>query len=1018
MPIDLATIFATTALGVLTRPAAKDAYGKLKRRLFGSKLEAETKHAFRQGWIALQAAIEESVVLRPLEEEELAGFARHTALAHASAQLLEAPFEEISTVDLHEAMAGLALPDATPEHYDRAWAQFHRGFQKGAAGNLGSYLRSLHRLRQETREEAKLDLLRQLVANTVLNGKEEASAAWSDQPVVQRYLRALWADLLPLQLMGLGRKDSRRQDVPLSAVYTALDATDRVQVVRTAASYEFRCSLPIDKEGQKALQYRLETEQQLAEQHIEYEEVYEVEESYSRSLSALEAVSLVPRMVFLGAAGSGKSTFARYLALCLAGEALGKQDANLESLNRVAQLRAEGEPDPDSRRLHWSHGSALPLFVELRKFVRDPSFPTEGEEGRGESLLAYLTDDSALREAIRKVLEGSGKAILILDGLDETPASEDSRERLRQVITSFARTYPDCRFLVTCRPYAYEPDSPWRLDGAGFEPSALAPLDASKVEAFVRCWYRSLELRGQVEMGGAERRALDLLHELRDGHTLEPLAERPLMLTMMVDLHASGGGRFEGGRAEIYEQTVTLLLDRWNELRDIPGARSVASHLGLGVRRLRHAIESLAFLAHGRQGGEENSATEITLGELWEELDAHRPASAATVDQRRVSDYLHQRSGILVGESPSRFRFPHRSFQEFLAACHLLRVEFPAKICSTVQSDPALWRETFLLAAARASQNPYLVWTILEAVIPFDSLSGPAKMDQSFKLANLCARAVQENRLWEDLEPQHEQKLERIRRWAERSLESGSLPPHDRAVSGQVLGILGDRRAGTTQVADGLPVISWVEVPDTELALSRYPITSAQYQTFVEAGGYSAPSPAIWCQEALAWLQDRKISGPYSGYPENFLLPNHPRVGVSFWEAKAFSAWLSESCGDLVGLPTEGEWAAGFNGLETRFDIKDTEALKKKSNVMGVLGETTAVGAFPESTTRDGLEDMVGNVWEWCDSNSAGGDYTRDIRGGGWLLGGRNRLQPLQDWYGPGARRWDVGFRLVRRPKA
>jgi predicted NACHT family NTPase len=424
----------------------------------------------------------------------------------------------------------------------------------------------------------------------------------------------------------------------------------------------------------------------------------------------------VPRLVLLGLPGSGKSSFARHLTLCLAGEVLGSEDANLKRL----------DPEDGDDFVPWPHGVLLPVFVELKKLVRSKAFPAEGKAGDGKHLLDYLAEVEGpeVGELVRKAFAEPGGGLLILDGLDETPAAEKCRERLRQVVTSFTRRYPEGRVLVTSRPYAYAQNSAWRLDGAGFEEATLAPFSDDQAKAYVDGWYRHLAFRGQVDPDQAERRAAALWHDVASTGYLRPLAERPLMLSMMADLHAAGGGRLRGGRAGIYEQSVELLLDRWNEIRAVEEGRSVGDLLGMNLDQLRRAVERLAFEVHRRRGaGEGGTAAEITESELLDALGQERSLEVP-VDERRVKDYLHQRSGILFAESPSVYRFPHRSYQEYLAACYLNR-RGPDALFAEVEAAPELWREVVLLAVGKvAPETPYLAWVLLEGLVKVSRLPG------------------------------------------------------------------------------------------------------------------------------------------------------------------------------------------------------------------------------------------------------------------------------------------------------
>ena len=97
--------------------------------------------------------------------------------------------------------------------------------------------------------------------------------------------------------------------------------------------------------------------------------------------------------------------------------------------------------------------------------------------------------------------------------------------------------------------------------------------------------------------------------------------------------------------------------------------------------------------------------------------------------------------GILVHQATKRLSFFHRSFQEYLAACHLTDDDFPAKLAELVRSDPNRWREVVLLAGAKAargsSQN---AWTLSEALCLAPPPDGPAPEATSVGVAGAKRR--------------------------------------------------------------------------------------------------------------------------------------------------------------------------------------------------------------------------------------------------------------------------------------
>lgn len=151
----------------------------------------------------------------------------------------------------------------------------------------------------------------------------------------------------------------------------------------------------------------------------------------------------------------------------------------------------------------------------------------------------------------------------------------------------------------------------------------------------------------------------------------------------------------------------------------------------------------------------------------------------------------------------------------------------------------------------------------------------------------------------------------------------------------------------------------------------RHPVTVAQYRAFVEATGAKMPEEPEW-----GWRDD------------------HPIVNVSWDEAGAYAAWAG------AALPTEAQWEKAARGEDGRWwpwgNIKDPGRSVNATNAQS----TRPVGCCPDGASPYGVEDMAGNVWEWCHA-AAPGVYdaavpanpsrrpapfpsTRVLRGGSW----------------------------------
>ncbi|MCE9532230.1 MAG: formylglycine-generating enzyme family protein [Planctomycetes bacterium] len=176
------------------------------------------------------------------------------------------------------------------------------------------------------------------------------------------------------------------------------------------------------------------------------------------------------------------------------------------------------------------------------------------------------------------------------------------------------------------------------------------------------------------------------------------------------------------------------------------------------------------------------------------------------------------------------------------------------------------------------------------------------------------------------------------------------------------------------------------------------------------------------------WKKDHRIEGA----EDAFNADDRPAASISWNDARAFCAWLSEQseekkAGRIYSLPTEAqwEWAARAGTITTRyfgdtdkgqadyswFNVTYTPNPKTESGIRG----RQPVGKLKPNAF--GLYDMLGNVWEWCEdrpSDPKTGE-TRDpvMRGGSWRSGAFHCTAVAHDPGDPNLRGDNIGFRVA-----
>ena len=759
-------------------------------------------------------------------------------------------------------------------------------------------------------------------------------------------------------------------------------------------------------------------------------------------IQAVEAIAGVDRLVVLGEPGGGKSTLVNHVCAQLA--------------------RWRLSPGADHPELEGWHGTGrlFPVRIILRRFAA--SLPAEEQRGDAGLVWSYLESSLCAEwgceyKVIRQALLEK-ECIVFFDGLDEVSEQDaGKRSRIMGAIKDFASHMEDVKIVVTCRPYAYERNDNWRLPDEEFPVVSLDLFRTEQMEAFTSRWYEVLGPSKGWDEARQKAEAKGLFTAVRDFEHLNELARYPLLLTMMAQLHGKDGS-LPDDRADLYERVVVLLLATWQNriVRDVKGGHSVQPslilELGLAASDMRDVLARVAFLVHERQEAEKDRDEKAAdIPKLWlleefnRKLDSYDEAA-------RVLEFIQQRAALLIARDSETYAFPHKTFQEYLAAVHILKqARFDEMLVKRIEGDLTWWREVFLLAAVKSSRDtPRNLVVLVKRILKEKPLKKHMK-PALIRIVRLLAQALHEAKFASEVEKEkgemeQEQKdesglyaetMQHVQAWLEKALVAKQLPPKVRADAGNSLAVLGDSRKAvmTLDAMDFCMVpagpfmmgssdkdedASSDEKPlhtvhlDYDYWMSRFPVTNAQYQYFVKAGGYKDES--LWCKNGWSWNAGQDRKGPHD-HGKPYTLSNHPVVGVTWYEMQAFTIWLTRyykekgwlQGSELVMLPSEAEWEkAARGGLEIprkprvcavsdigpansvdRIENTDSERIycwkgaiepDRLNYKPGGIGVTSTVGCFPAGKSPYGVEEMLGNVWEW--SMSGFGHYPYEADGG------------------------------------
>ena len=764
-------------------------------------------------------------------------------------------------------------------------------------------------------------------------------------------------------------------------------------------------------------------------------------------IDMVEMLGIGNHLILTGGPGSGKTTVLLHIVHTLAESLL----TNSPSLARE-KLGFEGD-------------LPLPVFVPLSAYSAYlKSLDSKANFVAGEQYtLAVFISHYLKQQQVganlptnffeQALLTGNGM-ILLLDGLDEVP-NESERVRVRQAIENLVTGRKGMRVVITCRTAAHKGRTAL---GRDFREVRVKPLDWNYIIKLVEQAYGHI-YEGQEELG--TKKAIEMLQaiaslEIERQRRLGPgtplLIDSPLLLRLLFIVHHNNY-RLPAKRSELYLlATNSLLLPDYGPDEEV--SETIGRIVGGNQDLHRELVKHIAFHMH-IQGGGTQEGREIDEDSLRELLTA-RPEFAGV-----VNDFisLTRLRGTLLEERLGQYRFIHLAFQEFLVGRYLgenvLGKYGLPQLVKLLESGPLVdtwWREPVLLLVGFLSiTSPRSAISVLWYLIGPPDGQEEEDVDGRLMTMRVSATELAATALIEwDQAPDELYQAARerlVRLFADdRRAALAMVWPQIRAAAGVALGVLGDSRPGVLD----LDRMEFCAVPrgpahlgskkveiteddrerlqslnsekgihvcdvDYDYWLGQFPVTNAQYRPFVEDGGYE--QEAFW-EEARAngswrpgavqryyWLgrsQEQAWEEGSYDYGPPYNLPNHPVVGISWYEALAYMRWLTALArkelavarldpvlpvGTGMGKNGTGRRCASRPGVadtdrrpwirtmipatEKNPDAKrsypwlgNMDVVRSNSLDTGI-GTTNVVGCFPEGVSPYGCEEMTGGVWEW-----------------------------------------------------
>jgi NACHT domain-containing protein len=397
-------------------------------------------------------------------------------------------------------------------------------------------------------------------------------------------------------------------------------------------------------------------------------------------------------------------------------------------------------------RDHRKRRRAVPILLNLRDHVT--AITSARNAALPELVCGRLKWDGTEPKDWFEQRLNDGDCLVLLDGLDEVAQSEDRRS-VASWVEHQVRRYPKNDFVITSRPHGYQSA---RIDFATV--LQVCSYTDEQVTRFLQRWYLAVEryrsgVTDELVRQRAESAANDLLQRLNGAPALYELTINPLLLTMIAIVHRYGA--LPENRVDLYREICQAMLSGLQKSKNIK--------MTLEGNKKEALMRRLAFTMMQQQVRDLSSSDVLdAIGLELPRMSRNRQLTAREFLDDVVSN------GLLIERESDLYSFAHQTFQEYLAASHILDEQLVNVLEASVSE--VWWRETTLLYVARSNADP-----IVKKCLTVNNVT-------ALSLAFDCAEQGRE------LAPELRDRLNDLLNTA---YDSDTVPEHRRMIAGVLL---------------------------------------------------------------------------------------------------------------------------------------------------------------------------------------------------------------------------------------